>query len=83
MFADAAAMQISGANLLIAGQQAQQSRLPAAAQAFREALAVAKAPAQRFEPPSFDAPPAEQPSATPAAPQAARTAPGAKLDIRV
>ncbi len=74
-------MQISGANLLIAGQQAQQSKPPAAAQAFREALAAAKTPAQRFEPASFDAPASEPVSAT--APQSPRTAPGAKLDIRV
>ncbi len=83
MFADAAAMQISGANLLIAGQQAQQAKPQAGAQAFREALAAAKAPAQRFEPPSFDAPAAEPVSAATPAPPAARTPPGAKLDIRV
>ena len=79
-------MQISAANLLLAGQQTAAPR----AQGTSFAAAMAPAKLQRFSPPDLasetedPAPPAAQiRAATPQTGYSAATAPGSQLDIRV
>lgn len=81
-------MQISGANLLLAGQQAASQKPAAGARGFAEALAKS-APA-RFEPEAFSASAAPETRAAALQPQSAATGAaqplvpkGSQLDIRV